>query len=208
MHAQCAEFMVAADVVEMGVARNAGERALGDQRHMGAQAEMAEARIEQQVAVAPAHMPHVAAVEGLDPRFVDQRHAIGEADRLVPLGRTDAAVPSLQSFSTITWAGSMASITCSPGRTAVSAGSRASRSMPLACGRHALEAALVDDVRHLALRSRRRARHAPGGSPLAWRPRVRESGRARSRSCRSPPCPGTMVLSPMKVAVKRVAGLA
>ncbi len=38
-----AEFMMAADVIEMGVARHAGEFALGDEWHMLAQAEVAEA---------------------------------------------------------------------------------------------------------------------------------------------------------------------
>ena len=61
------------------------ERTLGDQRHVAAQAEMAEAGVEEQVAVAPAHVPDVAAEERLDPGLMDQRHAVGHADRLVPL---------------------------------------------------------------------------------------------------------------------------
>ena len=38
-----AELVVAADVIEMGVARDTGNVTLGDQRHVPAQAEMAEA---------------------------------------------------------------------------------------------------------------------------------------------------------------------
>jgi hypothetical protein len=38
---------------------------------MVAQAEMAEASVDEQVAIAAVHMPVVAAVEGLDSRLVD-----------------------------------------------------------------------------------------------------------------------------------------
>ncbi len=55
-----------------------------DQFHVLAQAEMAKARIEQKIAVASPDMPHVAAEEGLDPGFVDQRHIIGHADGFIP----------------------------------------------------------------------------------------------------------------------------
>ena len=46
---------------------------------------MAEARIEEQVAVAAADMPDVAAEEGLDPGLVDQRDTIGHADGFIPV---------------------------------------------------------------------------------------------------------------------------
>ena len=95
MHRAVAEFVVAADVVEMGVARDTGDFAPGGERHVRAKAKEAEAGIEQQVAVAASHVPDVAAEEGLDPRFVDQRHAIGEAKGLVPLGCTYAEVHGL-----------------------------------------------------------------------------------------------------------------
>ena len=132
MHGAVAELMVAADVVEMGVARDTGNVTFGDQRHVPAQAEMAEAGIEQQVAVAASHMPDVAAEEGLDPRLVDQSHAIGEAQRFIPFGRADAEVHGVQSLSTIACGASMASDTFCPVVMAVSAGRRASTSTPLA----------------------------------------------------------------------------
>jgi hypothetical protein len=43
MHAAIGEFMVAADMVEMGVARDAEDGAAGENRHMAPQADMAEA---------------------------------------------------------------------------------------------------------------------------------------------------------------------
>lgn len=92
-----------------------------------AQAEMAESGIEQDVTVPPAHMPHVAAVEWLDPRLVDERHAKGEGDCLVPLMRADAEFHAGQSLRTIVCAASMPSITSCPAPIAVSAGSLASR---------------------------------------------------------------------------------
>ena len=50
---------------------------------------MAEPAVEQQVAVAAAHMPDVAAEERLDPRLVDQRDVVRHADGLVPAPRLD-----------------------------------------------------------------------------------------------------------------------
>jgi hypothetical protein len=55
----------------MGGAGDTNEGTLADQRHMVAQAEMAEASVDEQVAIAAVHMPDVAAVEGLDSRLVD-----------------------------------------------------------------------------------------------------------------------------------------
>src|SRR5690606_38542266 len=71
VHAAVRKFVVAAYVVEMRVAGDAGELSLADQRYVSPQAEMAEPAVEEQVAVAPAHMPDVAAEEGLYPRLVD-----------------------------------------------------------------------------------------------------------------------------------------
>ena len=51
---------------------------------------MAKARIEEKVTVAAADMPHVAAEEGLDPGFVDQRDIIGHADGFIPVIGLDA----------------------------------------------------------------------------------------------------------------------
>ena len=119
--------MMAADVIEMRVAGNAGEWPSGDERHMSAQADMAEPGIEQKVPVPPPHMPHVAAVERLDPRLMDQRHAIGEGYRLIPFICADAEFHQDQSFSTIACLASMLSVTSCPAPIAVSAGSLASR---------------------------------------------------------------------------------
>lgn len=82
--------MMAADVVEMRVAGDAGQRPLRHQRHVGPEREMPEARVKQQIAVAPAHMPHVAAVEGLDPRLVNECDAVAHAEGLVPFGGSNA----------------------------------------------------------------------------------------------------------------------
>ena len=51
---------------------------------------MAKARIEEKVTVAAADMPHVAAEEGLDPGFVDERDIIGHADGFIPVIGLDA----------------------------------------------------------------------------------------------------------------------
>jgi hypothetical protein len=83
------KLVVAADVVEMRVTRDADERPSSHQGDVTAQAEVAEAAVEQQVAVASAHMPHVAAEERLDPRLVDQRDVVRHTDRLVPVGGAD-----------------------------------------------------------------------------------------------------------------------
>jgi hypothetical protein len=58
-------------MVEMRVARDTDQRPTGHQRDVAAKAEMAQAAVEQQIAVAAAHMPHVAAVERLEPRLMD-----------------------------------------------------------------------------------------------------------------------------------------
>jgi hypothetical protein len=71
MDAALAELVMAADMVEMGGAGDTNEGTLADQRHMVAQAEMAEASVDEQVAIAAVDMPDVAAVEGLDSRLVD-----------------------------------------------------------------------------------------------------------------------------------------
>ena len=83
------KLVVAADMVEMRVARDADERPSGHQGHVTTQAEVAEAAVEQQIAVAAAHVPHVAAEERLDPRLVDQRDVVRHADRLVPVAGAD-----------------------------------------------------------------------------------------------------------------------
>ncbi len=65
------EFVVAADMVEMRVAGDGNQFALGDQRHPLAQRHDAHAAIDQHVSVAAPHMPDIAAVELLDKGFGD-----------------------------------------------------------------------------------------------------------------------------------------
>src|SRR5437868_5734287 len=89
MHATLREFMVAADMVEMRVAGDAGEIALAHQRHVAFQAEMAKTGVEQQIAITAAHMPHVAAEEWLYPRLVDERDVVAHADGFVPVRSVD-----------------------------------------------------------------------------------------------------------------------
>jgi hypothetical protein len=60
---------------------------LAQLRHVFLQAEMAETRIEKQITVAPAHMPHIAAVEGLDPGLVNEGDIIAEVNSLIPFMR-------------------------------------------------------------------------------------------------------------------------
>jgi hypothetical protein len=89
MHAAVRKFVVTADVVEMRMAGDADELALGDQRHMAPEAEMAEPGIEQKVAVTAAHMPHIAAEERPYPRFMDERYVVAHADGLIPVRGLD-----------------------------------------------------------------------------------------------------------------------
>src|SRR5262245_50816661 len=51
------------------------------------QTEMAETGIEQEIAVAPAHMPHVATEEWFNPGFVDECDVIAEPDGFIPFMR-------------------------------------------------------------------------------------------------------------------------
>ena len=69
MDAALAELVMAADMVEMGGAGDTNEGTLADQRHMVAQAEMAEASVDEQVAIAAVHMPDIAAHQRHDVRF-------------------------------------------------------------------------------------------------------------------------------------------
>ena len=85
VHTAVGKFVVATDVIEMGMAGDAGEFPIGDKFHMGCEAEVAEARIEEKIAITAADMPHVAAVEGLDPGLVDQRYIVAHADCFVPV---------------------------------------------------------------------------------------------------------------------------
>ncbi len=86
VHAAVGEFVMAADMVEMRVAGDADELSLASPAARGAcRLKWPRPGVEQEVAVAAAHMPDVAAEERLDPRLVDQRHAVAHADGLVPV---------------------------------------------------------------------------------------------------------------------------
>ena len=85
VHTAVGKFVVAADVIEVGVAGDAGEFSLGDKFHMGRETEVAEARVEEKIAIMTAGMPHVAAEEGFDPGLVDKRYIIAHADCFIPV---------------------------------------------------------------------------------------------------------------------------
>ena len=125
---------------------------------------MAEPAVEQKVAVAPADMPDVAAKERLYPRFVDQRHAVAEADGLVPAFRVDRRCrrPGIEGHrhqrdKRIMSAGAACSSTVSPIATGwLRADFRDEGHIGVLDrdGRDALEAALEDDVDHLCFAER------------------------------------------------------
>ena len=78
------EFVVAAHMVEVAVAGDAEQRLLGHQRHLLLEAQHAHAGIEQQVPVAPADVPHVAAHVGVHVGLPDQGDVVADAPRLEP----------------------------------------------------------------------------------------------------------------------------
>ena len=115
---------------------------------------MSEPAVEQQVAVAAADMPDVAAIEGLDPRFMDQRHAVAETDGFVPVLRGNGQ--HQRDKSTMS-AGEAKSSTVSPTDDGlVRAQLRNEGYGGILCrqGRDALEAALEHDVGHSRLAQR------------------------------------------------------
>jgi hypothetical protein len=85
VHITFSEFMVAADVVKMRVTGHAKEFALSHELYMTAQTEMAESRIKKQITITSAHMPHIAAKKGLDPRFVNECYVITHTDGFIPV---------------------------------------------------------------------------------------------------------------------------
>lgn len=90
MHRAALEFVVAADMVEMRVARHRDQVALRDERHPFTQRDDAHAAIDQHVAVAPADMPDIAAIEFLDIGLGNSGHVVVEATNAVPILRADA----------------------------------------------------------------------------------------------------------------------
>ncbi|MPL83908.1 hypothetical protein SDC9_29867 [bioreactor metagenome] len=95
------EFVGAADVVEMGVACDGIERPLGHQRHPFTQRHHAHAAVDQHVAVAPAHVPDVAAIELLDEGLVDLGDVVAGAADAVPVGGGNASHAASVSGRTI-----------------------------------------------------------------------------------------------------------
>ena len=85
------ELVVPAHVVEMGVAGDGDQLLLGDQRNVRAQADDTPAGIDQQVAVAAAQVPEIAAVEFLDVGLVDPGDAVVQATDAEPGGGIDPA---------------------------------------------------------------------------------------------------------------------
>jgi hypothetical protein len=81
------EFVVQADVVEMGVAGDGLQRAFGDQRHPVAEGDDAHAAVDQHVAIAAPDVPDVAAVELADMRLVDMGDAVAHLADAPPVFR-------------------------------------------------------------------------------------------------------------------------
>ena len=84
VHGSLGELVMGADMIEMGMAGDGQNRSFGQEGDLLPQAYDAHAGIDQQVAVAPAHMPDIAAIERLDVRFPDMGHAVVERARLIP----------------------------------------------------------------------------------------------------------------------------
>ena len=78
-----AEFMRAADMIEVGVGGDQGHRPPRKEGDV-LQRPQPHAGIDEQVAVTPAHVPHVGAEKGADVRLADQRHAVLQGFDLVP----------------------------------------------------------------------------------------------------------------------------
>lgn len=84
------ELVVAADVIEMGVACHRDQLTLGDKRDPFTKRDDAHATVNKHVAIAPTHMPDVAAVKFLDMRLADIGHVIVETPDAVPVLRAHA----------------------------------------------------------------------------------------------------------------------
>ena len=78
------KFVGGADVVPMGMREETDGRPLREPRHMRSQAERSRAGIDEEIAVATADVPHVAAEEERHERLVDQRDPLAERDPLIP----------------------------------------------------------------------------------------------------------------------------
>ena len=78
------EFVVAADVVKVGVRGECKHRPFRQRRHRITQGHHAQAGIDQQVAITTAYVPDVTAQIGADMGFGDQGDVIGAGDGLVP----------------------------------------------------------------------------------------------------------------------------
>jgi len=85
MHEASVELMMAADVIDMGVGGDGGGWAVQDVAGELAKAGDAHAGVDNEIAVAPAHMPDVAAKQGGNVRLPDVRYAIRERAALEPL---------------------------------------------------------------------------------------------------------------------------
>ena len=76
VHAHVGELVRAAHVIAMGVREHDRERALEQIARRGEQARDAQPRIHEQIALAPAHVPDVAAQQRRHVRLEDPRYAL------------------------------------------------------------------------------------------------------------------------------------
>src|SRR3990167_6804777 len=89
MHQALAKFMVAGDMVEVAMAGHRQQRFLGEPGQLLTQADQARAGVDQHIALAALHMPHIAAVEGPYIGFVDQLYAVIQTVYCKPLFACD-----------------------------------------------------------------------------------------------------------------------
>ena len=82
--------LVAADVIEMGVACHRDQLALGNKRHPLTKRNDTHATVDKHVTIAAAHMPYVAAIEFLDMRLADIGHIVVKTADTVPVLRAHA----------------------------------------------------------------------------------------------------------------------
>ncbi|MDT4854281.1 hypothetical protein FQZ97_885750 [compost metagenome] len=89
MHQALGEFVVAGDMVEMGMAGHRQQGAPGEPGQLLAQADKARTGVDQQVLVAALHVPEVAAVEGPHVGLADQADAVVAVFDFEPLVAAD-----------------------------------------------------------------------------------------------------------------------
>src|SRR5690625_18701 len=85
------ELVMAADIVKVAMGRDRQERPFRQQGDLFAQGDQAAAAVDQEVAASTAQVPDVAAIIGLDVRFVDPGYLVRQLAGKVPGGGGDDA---------------------------------------------------------------------------------------------------------------------